>query len=556
MFYTKYRPQTFSQISRPNEAADALANQIATKKTAHAYLFVGPRGIGKTSTARIFAKALNCENVKSNGDPCDECASCISIKNGSFTDLIEIDAASNRGIDDIRELQSKINLAPVLGKNKIYIIDEVHMLTAPAFNALLKTLEEPPVHVTFILCTTEVNKVPETIKSRCQVFRFKRATIPQLSTKLKFIAQSEGHELEESVLASIAQYSLGGFRDAETLLQQIIEGGINPSALLTSLNSSAVPGFINYLYQKDRQGALQTVNNIYEEGIDLHSWLSEVISYLRNVILLKSGFSKEYFEVTPEYFENLYNMSKLLPINWIVNSLDILLSAHEKIKSSFIPQLPIEIAVVNICENMKNDESKLSNPSNPTSDLDGSGSAKGSYYGSISTPTKKYENNDTKPPVTKNMNIEKPKSTANTKEPVLTVVIEPVEYSPEIDAPLIEISVIESKWNDFLERTKEVNTGVLAMLKSSKPVNVKHKFIVLEVYFAFHKERIESSKNIKIIEDVLNEIYGLPLSVVCEISNQKPKKLSDKEVGYLTDANVVPVDSKELMNVFDGGLPL
>src|SRR5688572_5377656 len=173
MFYTKYRPQKFSEISRPNDVADALSNEVLNQKTVHAYLFVGPRGTGKTSTARILAKALNCKKVDKKGDPCGKCETCEAIKNGTYLDLIEIDAASNRGIDDIRELKNRIKLAPSVGTNKVYIVDEVHMLTSEAFNALLKTLEEPPKNTTFILCTTELHKVPDTIKSRCQVFKFK-----------------------------------------------------------------------------------------------------------------------------------------------------------------------------------------------------------------------------------------------------------------------------------------------------------------------------------------------------------------------------------------------
>ena len=185
MFYRKYRPQKFSEISKPNDAAAALSNQITSNKTGHAYLFIGPRGTGKTTTARIFTKALNCKHLSKEGDPCDKCDSCKAITEGRFLDLIEIDAASNRGIDDIRELKDKINLTPVSAKYKVYVVDEVHMLTMEAFNALLKTLEEPPRHAVFILCTTESHKVPDTIKSRCQVFKFKRASIKQLVERLK-----------------------------------------------------------------------------------------------------------------------------------------------------------------------------------------------------------------------------------------------------------------------------------------------------------------------------------------------------------------------------------
>ena len=257
MFYTKYRPQIFSQISKPNDVAEALANQIKSGKTGHAYLFVGPRGTGKTTAARILAKALNCENISKSGDPCDECKVCSSIKLGSFMDLIEIDAASNRGIDDIRELKDKIKLAPSSGGKKIYIVDEVHMLTTEAFNALLKTLEEPPAHAVFVLCTTEDHKIPETIKSRCQIFKFKRATTNQIVEKLKHICKKENVKMKDEDLLKIANASAGGFRDAENLLQQIIEGELDVDSFVgvsskqiyidfvksINLKTSPYPGF-------------------------------------------------------------------------------------------------------------------------------------------------------------------------------------------------------------------------------------------------------------------------------------------------------------------------
>lgn len=535
MFYTKYRPQTFSEISRPNEAADALATQVSTGKTVHAYLFVGPRGTGKTSTARILSKALNCTNLSPSGDPCDNCEMCLAVKTGSLPDLVEIDAASNRGIDDIRNLQDHINLAPSYGKHKVYIIDEVHMLTPPAFNALLKTLEEPPVHVTFILCTTEVHKVPDTIKSRCQVFRFKRATVSQLTTKLKFIAESEGHAVENDFLSKVAGASFGGFRDAETLLQQVLEGGISLSSITNYSNKEVVTDFASLLLEKNTQGALELINTVYDSGNDLHIWLGDVIHYFRDVLLFKSGFSKEYFDFSDEAMLKFISHSNDFSIDWLVYALEKLSTAYDALKKAFILQLPLEIATVEICN-----------------------------YGTSPTVTRSFTPVAPAPKVSDTgkaasfkpsaQKVEAPKGKNVSKSSIKKV--EDIVYIDETVIIDIDMATVEARWEEFLTKVKDVNGSILAMLKSTKLVGIKGKFLVLEVYFSFHKERLEHSKNREIIESVLKELFGMHLSVMCEVSANKPQKLKEREVGVLTDVNIVPVDAAEIMNVFDGGLPL
>lgn len=559
MFYTKYRPQTFSEISRPNDAADALANQISTGKTVHAYLFVGPRGTGKTSTARILAKALNCSNLSKNGDPCDTCDMCLAVKNGSLPDLIEIDAASNRGIDDIRSLQDQINLAPSYGKHKVYIIDEVHMLTSQAFNALLKTLEEPPKNVTFILCTTELHKVPDTIKSRCQVFRFKRATVPQLVTKLKFIAESEGHTVEDTFLSRVASASLGGFRDAETLLQQMLEGGIDiNSSDFSSFDKGTLLEFVDLLRNKETNEALRVVTSLYDSGIDLGVWSQELVSYFRDVLLLNSGFSKESFDMSDSMLKSFIQHANILNTNWLIFCIDKFIEAGDKVKKSFIPQLPLEIAVIEIC-NLDNSLEISSNknvkgPLVPNNNTIVNG--KTPIGGSVSNkPTAPKTNSDIDIAIDKN----KVKDKAPSKESRSVKSLETSSINIELidDASVaIDISMIESRWEEFLNRMKDVNGAILAMLKSTKLTGSKGRFLILDVYFSFHKERLEHSKNREIIDRVLYEVFNIPISIACHVSTEKPQKLKDREVGVLTDVNVVPVDTGELMNVFDGGLPL
>ncbi|NMB91908.1 DNA polymerase III subunit gamma/tau [candidate division WWE3 bacterium] len=512
MYYTKYRPQKFTEICRPNEAADVLAKQVQTGKTVHAYLFVGPRGTGKTTVARILAKALNCIKVKANGDPCDKCTNCESIKSGSYVDLIEIDAASNRGIDDIRDLKDKIKLAPTMGKKKIYIIDEVHMLTTEAFNALLKTLEEPPKNTHFILCTTEDHKVPATIKSRCQVFRFKRATVGQIVEKLNKIAESENIKISDLELKKIAEASLGGFRDAETLLQQVVEGDINIDSLLSASSKEKYIECVDYLINCKVSKALSIVNAVFEEGVDLYVWVGELLKYLRTLMFIKSGVSESAAEVTDEIIEATKQQAKKVDLKWLVNTTNTLLEAHKSIRSSFIPQLPVEVAIVEICSYGLEDDCSAQKKG---------GDDKGKV-------ARKDDDADDL--------LEKGKDGSGLSE-----------------RPIIPMKKIKSQWDSFIKQSRELNHSITALLTSSKPLRVEGSFLVLEVFYPFHKERLECARTRKLLEGLSKDVFGVPLTIKCVVSNEKPKK------NDLTDMNVtIPsgVDNKSIIEAFDGGLPI
>src|SRR3990167_4669113 len=541
MFYRKYRPQKFADISKPNEAAEALMTQITNKKAAQAYIFSGPRGTGKTTTARILAKALNCEHLDKDGDVCDKCQNCEAIKNGMFLDLIEIDAASNRGIDDIRDLRDKIKLAPSVGKRKVYIIDEVHMLTTEAFNALLKTLEEPPKHATFILCTTELHKVPDTIKSGWQVYKFKRATISQITIRLEKLCKEENCEVSKEDLRKIAVASSGGFRDADTLLQQVIEGNVSIDSLTGVGNVADYTTFIDLLVEKDAYQAIKLINDTYQEGRDLYVWTLDLLNYLRNLLFISSGANEGVVDISEEVFELMKSQADKISNQIVVLYLEKFLKAGNLIKSSAIPQLPLEICIAELCGD----------------------SDSGGFQSKEPKPDKGNFNIDSNPD---NENVRKKEIKEGKVDKNVGKAKEDKENTAENNEKVIlEKTQIEEKWQELLSLISKENGSVKALMKSGKIQKIEGSSVIIEVFYSFHKERLENPKNKKIVEKAFYEIYGYKLNIKCVVSAEKPPKkpLSSKESGILTDYNVSgpvsldPVTLKgTVLDIFDGGLPL
>jgi len=555
MYYTKYRPQKFSEMGSDNEIADVIAKQVQSGKTAHAYLMVGPRGTGKTTIARILAKSLNCEKLKPNGDPCDKCSNCVSIREGSFIDLIEIDAASNRGIDDIRDLKDKIRLAPTMGRNKVYIIDEVHMLTTEAFNALLKTLEEPPKKTTFILCTTEEHKVPATIKSRCQVFKFKRPTVRQIVSVLKSMSGSESIEISQDDLMKIAEASMGDYRGASVLLEQVHEGDVDVNTLLSLSSKKKYVECVGYLLNSDNKKALDVVSDVYGEGIDLYVWVGEFLKYLRSMLLIKSGISDPSTDTTVEILDEINEQAKKTDLKWLVKTINILLEAHKNIRSSFITQLPIEIAVVEICSLGKSDSKYKEDSSDSPSDNDKSekdySAPKNTKRISPSVGDEIEDRVEIKDPLSKK---EKKESAKESSEEVSLN-----EKNDKKESPVIPFKKIEKDWSKFVKESKDLNHSLMALLTLCKPVDVEGRCIIAEVFYPFHKERLESARTRKLLEGLSESVFGEKMNFKCILSKEKPKKMKKSELEALTDLNVIVpsgVDGKSILEAFDGGLPI
>jgi DNA polymerase-3 subunit gamma/tau len=378
VLYRKYRPRTFSEIIGQEHVVQTLTNAISSGMISHAYLFYGPRGSGKTTIARLLAKSLNCEN-RQGFEPCNKCSTCLEINDGRALDLIEIDAASHRGIDEIRELRDGIRFVPTKSRYKVFIIDESHQLTKEAANALLKTLEEPPDYAIFILATTEIHKMIPTIVSRCQRFDFRRLTVPEIVRKLEWISEKEKIKIEKPALELIALNASGSFRDAESLLDQALafSGTLgkdyNPPTtlpperapkeisaadiknLLGLVEINLIQNFADLICQKNTSGAINFLNEKIDQGLDLQEFTKALINYLRQMLILKtvgvgvvespsknpiiSGLTKEEFQKLQNQVGN-FNETELH------KTLNLFLEAENKMKYSPILQLPLELAII------------------------------------------------------------------------------------------------------------------------------------------------------------------------------------------------------------------
>ncbi len=359
VLYRKYRPKSFSKLVGQEHVVQTLTNAINSGIISHAYLFSGPRGSGKTTVARLFAKSLNCLDRKDNAfEPCNKCDSCSEIMNNRSMDLIEIDAASHRGIDEMRDLREGIRFSPSKSKYKVFIIDEAHQLTKEASNALLKTLEEPPAHAILILATTELHKMIPTIISRCQRFDFRKLTIEEIIKKMESIIKEEKVMIEKSALELIALNAGGSIRDAESLLGQVLTFSDNKEikaedikSLLGLVEVEIVSKFTDFLVKKQIPEAINFLNELVEKGVDLQEFTKSLINYLRQALILKiAGTEKIISGLTKEELQKLEEQVKVFKEEELHRIIRLFISAETQTKYSSIPQLPLELAIIESCE--------------------------------------------------------------------------------------------------------------------------------------------------------------------------------------------------------------
>ncbi len=495
VFYRKWRPQTLAEVVGQEQVTQTLRNALDSGRVSHAYLFCGPRGTGKTTTGRILAKAVNCL-TNGKGEPCNTCPLCQAISEGRALDVIEIDAASNRGIDEIRDLREKVNYAPNQARYKVYIIDEVHMLTKEASNALLKTLEEPPPHIIFILATTEAHKVLPTVLSRCQRFDFRRISQIDIVSKLTRICSQEGIHMESEALRLIAKSATGSLRDAENLLEQLTtyygaEVGLQQvQATLGITGDWRVKEVVKHIINNDISAGIMTINSVNNDGLDLRQFNRGLVEYLRGLLLIKTG-SDEAIDFTAEDIAELKALAAKASLAQILKA--VKLFGQLELSFDNYSTLPLELALVDCA--LTPEEEKES----PTIE------AEPEFRQPVEAAAPPVAPPQPKQPTAK------PEPT-NVPTPTPEVAITPPE-------PGSEIEQMRLNWRQVIEQAPEntKRTPAIAILRSAgvKPVAIEDDTIVLAFRYPYHKEQIEKPENQQIAEKIIGNFLGHPCHVRC-----------------------------------------
>lgn len=542
VFYRKYRPQTLQELIGQTQISQTLHKAFIGGKLSHAYLFCGPRGTGKTSTARILAKMINCENAGSSlgvGDgkatdsestrnvpqptiiPCNQCASCLSITDGSNMVLIEIDAASNRGIDDIRDLKERIKLAPTQSKKKIYIIDEVHMLTTEAFNALLKTLEEPPAHVVFIMATTEIQKLPQTILSRVQRMDFKLASNEDLIQAMERVVKEENLQAEPEALQLIARIAEGSFRDCLKLLDQIASRGevITLKAVEEGLKSSSFQDLIDLvsaIKTKENSRALGIIRSQSEKGINIKEFSTQLLEVLRGLLLIQSQAGTSVKDdLGVHFFDQLTSLASGWSKNDLIRILHLVQNSLQQLKFSPIPTLPLELAVVESCLQPVPQQSFVSQTV-------------------IAVP----------PPALSQAIHQTNEATKST--PKDDQIIENIGPQLEVISS-DELNLLKDRWSYILETIKPDNYSLEALLKQAKLLSCEQGNVCVEVPYAFHQRILDTPRSRNLLESVLSDVLGKPARVTTKLG-QRPLKIEElANVELAQDDEVVRI-AAEIFN--------
>jgi len=574
--YNRWRSQTFDDVLGQDHITATLRNQIRAGRIGHAYLFTGLRGTGKTSTARIMAKAVNCVG-DTDDPPCNVCHMCTSITEGRSLDLMEIDAASNRGIDEIRELRERVSFVPHEARYKVYVIDEVHMLTKEASNALLKTLEEPPPHVIFILCTTEPHRLLDTILSRCQRFDFRRASVAVILTKLQQICAGEGMEVEDAALEYIARRAAGSFRDAESLLEHVAaytSGAVELELvqhLLGAAPAELVTDLIAAMLAGDAGFGLRLVNQALDQGADPRQFIGEVLDQLRGLLLISVGSDDALAYLGPGTVESLRELTGATGFSaqFLVQAIRSFNDSAQGLRTAIRTQLPLELAVVEtiiacrsggiarnlVVESASPDASVVPGETAPPSTMP---------HRSVEPPEKQIAVAAAQDGIAKT--TEGADHSSETREGVPAVaetvadggvhqvsdavtaesapeaapVAQAVSAVPEqepadagsdlrqsdaVSQTEVTLEWVQGKWSQIMSRMGAADRSVQAVLRSTYPIRVNGDVVVLGCESSFHRDRLSETKRSVLVEQIMSEVLEAPCRLQCVVDKAEIERM-------------------------------
>ncbi|MEP0806468.1 MAG: DNA polymerase III subunit gamma/tau [Chloroflexota bacterium] len=488
--YRKYRPQSWDAVMGQDHVVTTLKNAIAADRVAHAYLFAGSRGTGKTTLARLLAKAVNCTNPDPARRPCNECENCKAVNENRFLDLIEIDAASNTSVDDVRDLRDKINFSPSQGRYKIYIIDEVHMLSTAAFNALLKTLEEPPPHAIFVLATTEIHKIPATVLSRCQRHEFRRVPVDEIVANLKMIVKAENLQADDDALIQIARQSAGGMRDAISLLDQLASTGDRitlalAQTVLGTATSQTVLDVISSINDHDPAHGLETIHKALDAGADPRSLARQIVEYLRGLMLIQMG-NAEQVEATADVKKQMQAHAKSFSTSDVLRMMKAFNNAAADMRGGWQPSLSLELALAEVLD----------------APAESSPIAVSSLQGTPSQPKPK--------PVSASGTETQPKAESEAAP-------HPVEKS------VLSAGDVIKAWKPMSAALPKSQANLSALMNSVRMIDVQGSTLILGLASDVLVSKLDKPDQIEAIQKLIKDHFGVDMSVRCVVTNAKGK---------------------------------
>lgn len=521
--YREWRPQNWDEVVAQEHIIQTLRNAVIGDRVAHAYLFAGPRGTGKTTTARLLAKAVNCLEPDLKKRPCNACEHCLALNAGRFLDLIEIDAASNTSVDDVRDLRDKINFSPSQGKFKVYIIDEVHMLSTAAFNALLKTLEEPPPHAIFILATTEIHKIPATVLSRCQRHEFRRIPLEDIVHYLKEQSKAEGFRVEDSVFVEIARQATGSLRDAISLLDQLASTGKHltlemAQSVLGTATSNRVLEIIDALLEQDAAQGLTHINQALNSGSDPRQLARQIVSYLRNVLLYKMG-NRDQLEISKEARPKVDQHAAQFSTPELLRAIESFNQATIREQANWHPGLGLELAFTTYLAQPAIPIDKAMQSSQPSPIPQKPVETGEQKTPAVTQPKRKKRSETTQKQPTPQATP--PQTSSPEKQPASQTAAKGEQPAKSADQGQITTTDLQNAWNRIKSMVGRHNPRTEGLLTTCKMTAIEGNTLIMGFASETLKNMMEKEGNITLTTDILEEVLGQPLVIKCIVTSHQ-----------------------------------